>query len=541
MPAAAARLVPAAVFLALLTRPWWPLPMRWQTNDDPAILDFVSRGFDPAFICLLPGRLLAAGHRLLGPDAPLYAWMLLAALAACAATFAAALPLLRPGPARDPARVLAAVSYAALLAALLVSPTFTTVAAALAGHAVLALLAFPGRRGAVLAGLLAAGAGLLRLDALRLTCVVAAPALLLALRADPALRRRLLPAAAALAAVAGAETALRVLTTSPAHREYAAYNAVRGQLHDNPVLKHQRGNPDLLRALGWHEDDYTLFTHWIFNDETRYSRANLETLANFPLPPAAETAAAVPAAEKLRRFLLDRSHFTGALGALLLLGLLCPPGLARRTLVATALTGLAFGFGLQEWLRLPVRVRESILLVAALSALPALLRAPPPGPGRARALALVAGAFIVWRGGIVAESARATTAWQEQVRPEVERAGALYPGKRLLVWVAHQPALECFHPFHPVRPGYESILFGWTTFSEPYYADLPRLLGVTRGADVFRAIATRPDIVLVVPQGALDLLLRCIQRDTGLTPAFVPAEPVFGCPAWVPAPGSRAP
>jgi hypothetical protein len=518
----AARLLPPlATAVVVLAYPWTGLPLRYLANDDLGLIAFLAQDCDPVFFSVLLGRVLRAAYRIGGPEAPLFPLFLNATLALSAAVFVHLLPARSGRGWRHPGVWLAAGIYASVFVFFLSAMTFTLSAAALAAHGGLWLLLGESRRSAWLAAGLVALGMLVRLEAAALAALLLLVPGSVRLRREPLpLLKRLLPLAACVLVTFAAERVAQHVGVTPAHREFQAFNALRGRLHSFPLLDQHFGNPALLAANGWTETDYLLFVNWVFPDERKY---NGETLGNFfrlPPPPRAEQPRrpARSTAERLRYFAWDYSYYCGGIALLVVLGLSLRGWTPNLLLQAQALWMLLLGLYLEFFLRFPMRVRESALLAGLLGAF-ALLRlldarrASGRRGGIGPAAALV---FLLWRSGLML-SWLLTLRWDqgEMVRWG-ERFGARYPRQIAYFWHTYAPRLEILHPLRRPEFGFEIMLHGWTTFSEPFYADIQRRLGIRRGQELLPALAHRPDVVLVAPAAGAEAIATALRESHGI-------------------------
>jgi hypothetical protein len=202
---------------------------------------------------------------------------------------------------------------------------------------------------------------------------------------------------------------------------------------------------------------------------------------------------------------------------------------------------LGLGAALDANARFPVRVRESILVAAALGAAvirlvpspdPRAAGAPAPAAGRARATAAVCALMLAWRGGITLDRVATTARQGEEFAREAAELNRRFAGRRVCFWPGLGAAPERGHPFRPPPLLHHDLLYGWTTFSPAYYRSIHDLLGVTSGAGVPRALATRPDVVFAAPRGVADVLARVILRDTGLRVRVVDEPPLPQTTVW---------
>ena len=525
------RAIPFLAALAVLAWPWLPLPMRYQANDDLGIIAFLSRGFDPVFFSVLLGKLLQAGYRLWGESSPVYPLFLNACLAACAFVFCRVILGVRDLPFR----LVALAVYAVVFVYFAFVLTFTMVAGALAAHGMLLLVTSSRPRDAVLAGGFCGLGALIRLDAALLCLILSGvPALAWIL---PLRRERLRAAGLALAPVAlllGGEHLVQRFGVSAAHREFVAFNQLRGRLHGFPILDAQRGNADLLRANQWTAADYELFVEWTFPDERKFNARTLANVFTIPAPPvggAVQTASPSPG-ERLRTFPRQHLACLGAFGLLVVLALTSARPRNALWLAAHAVVFLALCLVLAGWLRFPIRVRESAILAALLGGLALHLDAPPVRGARLLALRLALPLFLAWRGWTMLSHAL-TLRWdQAELGRGLAHLNRAYPGHILYFWNTFAPNFELLHPVRPPRREFHLMLYGWSTFSEMFYQDIHRRLGIRTGAELLPALASRDDVVFVAPASGLRLLAQSLRESHGLTRTPRLLETLDGVPYW---------
>lgn len=90
----------------------------------------------------------------------------------------------------------------------------------------------------------------------------------------------LLPLAATLAIDAG----LNRFTISEEHLRFRQWNAVRGKVHDYPVLSANDGNEELLEVNDWDPIHYTLLQSWAFFDETKFTAETVGNIRKYSVP-----------------------------------------------------------------------------------------------------------------------------------------------------------------------------------------------------------------------------------------------------------------
>ncbi len=60
-------------------------------------------------------------------------------------------------------------------------------------------------------------------------------------------------------------------------KQYDDFNALRGKIHDFPILGENMNNREILQKNNWSENDYKIFIGWIYFDENKY---NVQTMSN---------------------------------------------------------------------------------------------------------------------------------------------------------------------------------------------------------------------------------------------------------------------
>jgi hypothetical protein len=532
----AREVIPWLGALLVLCWPWSPLPMAYLVNDDLAIIEFLSRGLDPVFLSVLLGRLLSAGYRLFGTQAPVYPLFLNACLALCAATYAGCVLTARPRGPRDPVTLFALAVYAVLLCRLCMFITFTTVAAAVAAHGVFLLLTCKHRGSALVAGTLVGTGALIRFDAAALSGLLFAVPLTLWAVSDPGRLRRAAFAALPLLVLLTAEQAVVRLDVSDAYRAFAEFNAVRGKVHGFPIMEQQRGNAALLEANRWTTTDFELFLNWSYPDETKFNLHTVSNVLTLPVP-------AVPAGhealvgEQVAQFFTSHSAYLSALAWMLVLSF----ALANRRWIIAGVTHallfLGVGLALELWFRFPVRVGESAIL-AGMLAMFALFRLAPSADVRriARARSAIAtGAcvlFIAWRGSSVLAEGIQVRARQQQRNTDVAHLNAQYANRILVVWPSLPPPRQLLHPVRRDLLRFAVMFYGWTTFSEFFYADIHRLLGVETGAEVWPALARRDNVVFMAPESGMRLVEQTLLETYRLPTQSILLETFDGVSYW---------
>ena len=528
--------IPWLAALLVLCWPWSPLPVGYLVNDDLAIIEFLSRGLDPVFMSVLLGRLLSTGYRLFGTQAPVYPIFLNACLALCAATYAHCVLTARSRGPRDPVTLFAFAVYAVLLSRLCMFITFTTVAAAVAAHGMFLLLTGKDRASALIAGTLVGTGALIRFDAAALSGLLFAVPLTLWAASDPGRLRRAAFAALPLLLLLTAEQAVVRWDVSDAYRSFAAFNAVRGKVHGFPIMEQQRGNAALLEANRWTTTDFELFRNWSYPDETKFNLHTVSNVLNFPVP-AISAGHHTLVGEHMARFFTGHSVYLSALVLMLALSFALS---GRRWIiagVAHALMFLGLGLALELWFRFPLRVGESALLAGMLAMFGLFHLAPNADalrPARVRA-ALAVGAcvlFIAWRGTSVLAEGIQVRARQQQRTAEVAHLNERYANRILVVWPSLPPPGQLLHPVRRDRLRFDVMFYGWTTFSEFFYADISHLLGVRTGAQVWPALARRDDVVFMAPESGMRLVEQTLLETYRLPTQSILLETFDGVSYW---------
>lgn len=266
--------------------------VRFFANDDVAMAALASGGYSGSpsarlvYVGYLPGLVLAAAYRAL-PSVPWY--VLLLDVAAVTALSTVSWLLWRCRERITPAQVVVLgttlFTWASLL---LMTPTFTIAAFALATASLCILAAAPllgsaAPTAAVAGGLLLGAAAALRWDSLLGAFAVGAPlAIAAAVAAGRRFTVRFTCTAALTVAVVMASNAVAAAPT--AWSRYQAFTSAREDVHLTvrlqAVLDHP-ADPDVLRMLeanDWSINDARLFTSWIIDDPAVYSTDRLERL-----------------------------------------------------------------------------------------------------------------------------------------------------------------------------------------------------------------------------------------------------------------------
>jgi hypothetical protein len=387
-------------------------------------------------------------------------------------------------------RVVALVVVVLFASYFLIHITFTTTAAmaAIAGLALILtalrtqarMLSKPFLAGVGLAFL----ASLIRLDSLELVLVLLIPGLIVSLR-KPQLRK-LVPGflILGLVLIAGLAFDRLYMRQLPDWSAYEDYNLARSDLQDTPRFGNGAG---AIQALGWSQNDVTMFSAWFFPDPHTYSLHNLRYIAQHSFASRGDIGS-------LARFVFDRIVGLQVLpfcGVVLVswLGLWLSRR-SRRSGIVPYVLGATF-VGMVFYLSWTMKLPERVLLpsLAAVAILPLGLmdgfgetqHGDTPGPDRVNAhirfgTTLMLGSLLLLSAFILAQNAAAS-------RLNVQRQQAyrqiLTDLDRLQASGAiRQPALlvspglgfpwEWADPLGLNYPHLQYLPLNWDTFSPPY-------------------------------------------------------------------------
>jgi len=507
----------------------------FQSNDDAAMRAIVDgsaygeRLPHLVFSNALIGVVLSGLYGLTGGFPWYAAYLYLAHATALAALLYLVLADERPGAGLRSAGLVGILSGFHLWA--WVDLQFTSASLLLAASGVLLHLARSDRAASwaipICGGLMLGISSLIRWRSLQAVVLLAIPLVGWTLRRIP-WRRQAVFAGAALAVVLTGSVFQAAYYAGDADRhDYRAYNAVRGGLHGSTGLA-DTGDPAVLAAVGWSENDLAMFDSWFLTDEDRYDLTALRALDDAigssvrSLRSAARVAAGhADAPLEIVRLLL----VTALLAAAALSG-----RRARRMGLATAVWFTLVVGALILFSRLPPRVAVPILGFLALSLLllpgtSGLL--PERGDRLRRGIAVLVIAAGVASVGVGLMAARDRSSAHEHAAHRLEVIArdlpALDPGGLFVSWGVQLPLSAALPlergPLHELP----LVTLGWQQHS-PMHRSWLEQHGID---DLYLAIGSREDVYLPLGADRLGTLyLRYLEEHYGFTGLLRPVDRV---------------
>ncbi len=496
----------AAVVTAGLVVQRLAVGARYLTNDDAAIALILDGSYwgtpSPHVVFVSPALSwpLSLLERLL-PPVP---WYLVALDAALVAAATAAVVVVRGrAPHGRPAPTDLLLWTAAALGGLhyLMTPSFTVAALLLSGTGLLlwAESTEGDRRRVLVGGVLVGVGGLLRSLALPGALIVVGPWIALRHRARPASLRILVPGVVVAALLVATGYGARSLTYR--HRDdwnhFFAYNRARVQLLDTPRV-HRLTDPAVLEATGWTVEDAVLLSRWYHPDPDIYG---LEALGA-AVDAVDATAPSTALVDRARRAVDDRVGLVVTWALVVGGALVAADRRDRLGLLAFVTWSITVLAALSTVRRVAGRVSIPLLAVTVVAALAAARRGSTGGgPVRLRsavavvALAVAVVPFAAW----LRSPSRIREDHRTFAAIQADLVASTGPDTLVVDWAASvHPELS-----DPLGRGdqlpRDVLPTGWQSHSPPWY-DLLRRRGIT---DVDRAIATDPEVVLVVDRTRL--------------------------------------
>ncbi len=510
----------ALVVLAFVAVLLVSLPRTFAVSDDVAIDADIRGGFPTSFQSSLVGATLSFLHRHVAGGVPWYALYLYAALAAALAVIAAvAMRLeLRPGgcTALAVAELLLAAEFVVELGYNDVSILCTT--AGMMGLAVLLrreerprvrdvlflgcvfALGYLTRKAGIAAGLAFGALPFLLLAGRRLARSPAVAAIFL------------LPLAASLAG-----TFLVDATADEVHGRFREWNAVRGRLHNFPVVDAAREDPSVFEDNGWTSNDYRLLAaERAFADEDRFNVGTLTRALETTVPVYAGLGWS-GAWERIEGTVVAKNQEW----ILLLVALAIAAGMARGVSAfaaagSAALVALGIASALAVFLRFPERIAEPAFYSATAWGLLLALAPGGPPPSRPRLTLLLATSASLLLGvvgaGATLERADARVRLREGHYSCFERVQVLEPE---LVIV--DPAIALWLGVDPLRGAgvleLPHVSLGWQIYSPRFYAQLAGF-GMTRATELFPFAVDR-EVLFVGPRAFVRVIGRYLGEAHG--------------------------
>lgn len=324
--------------------------------------------------------------------------------------------------------------------------------------------------------------------------------------------------AAALVAAFGLQLADRAYyRATPAWRDYMAYNAVRGQVHDTLLFGTDDDKAELLAGLGWTENDAVAMRLWLFADPQVYSYDKIVELVD-------GLQAAGPPRDKawrVYRAALDETALWW-IPCHLALGLIVGAGRRRDyAVLAAAMLALALGLGWYFALHAKPKNRVWKPLFDSLAVITcfwvagnrrSLFQRGLRDDGAALGGAAIAGALAITFGyGMIARDQLLRYAEQTDKNARAQRrlkdaVGQLQrlraPGQGPPVFVVIGSGLE-LRWMSPLENGalleeLQLVTLGWATHS-PHYLDSLAQHGIQ---DIYLDLARRDDLYLIASSTA---------------------------------------
>jgi hypothetical protein len=183
-------------------------------------------------------------------------------------------------------------------------------------------------------------AGLIRLESLAMTLLVAAPLFACAVFTPPA-RAIILPAVTAavvgVVLVAAAKYDADYYAADPTWRHFHAFNTLRVKFNDYAWTTHTPETAPIFSAVGWTKNDHDMIARYYFDDANLYSESRLSAVLNAHPWKTARLTWRYPI-EFCRRVMRDRAAWALMLSLPFLYAGLGGSRLARRTVLACCLT-----------------------------------------------------------------------------------------------------------------------------------------------------------------------------------------------------------
>jgi hypothetical protein len=316
--------------------------------------------------------------------------------------------------------------------------------------------------------------GLVRIDALRLVCVVLAPVILWMVWRARQQREARIAMAVLLACVALGYGADRFnkwyYSRDVAWSEFFPVNTRRVEIMDFDRVEQTGQTPAAIQAAGWLPIDMSMLRSWAFLDRDRYNSQSFQTILD---------AAPSSSGQSTRPWclLLQQLGGDGELWGLLACGaaglaILATDRSARFVPVGCFAVTLVTCLFVYRYMHLPARVYCPVFSGCAITAIVFSAGARSFGKRRAwaettlgRSLALVVlGAVIVWRGGAIWRSNANFLAYR---RAAAQMLTELAPQSNQLfvIWAGDFPFEFVILPLQSqaLPPGFKVMAMGWTT------------------------------------------------------------------------------